>query len=265
MSRPFVRFPVNHHLAQIVERAELATGWRIGIVGLEGALFNGDEPENPGQWPNMSRFADSWAARVTLWPVRGLEVQGSLRLGSFPGAPPGMRGSTSRSGARRRGCSEWWDARRSMACWSGPAPKRATTFSCSPRCWRKGRYSPDGTDSGTGSSGRGGRKRNGYFDNLYRSPRPLLDNSIVGQTRWTLHTINYALQLSLAQGRFGVQPFVEFTFGHGERHRRAAYSRLRRCTARTTCAASRWGCDSTSAARWDGWDDTERWQYLMNN
>ena len=30
MSRPFVRFPVNHHLAQIVERAEIATGWRLG-------------------------------------------------------------------------------------------------------------------------------------------------------------------------------------------------------------------------------------------
>ena len=29
------------------------------------------------------------------------------------------------------------------------------------------------------------------------------DNSILGQSRWTLHTINYALQLSLAQGRFG--------------------------------------------------------------
>jgi len=41
----------------------------------------------------------------------------------------------------------------------------------------------------------------------------LIDNSIVGQTRWTLHTINYALQLSLAHGTFGVQPFVEFTFG----------------------------------------------------
>ena len=35
----------------------------------------------------------------------------------------------------------------------------------------------------------------------------------MGQTRWTLHTINYALQLSLAHGKFGVQPFVEVTFG----------------------------------------------------
>ena len=40
-----------------------------------------------------------------------------------------------------------------------------------------------------------------------------MDNSILGQSRWTLHTINYALQFSLAQGKFGVQPFVEFTFG----------------------------------------------------
>lgn len=52
-----------------------------------------------------------------------------------------------------------------------------------------------------------------FFDNPCRSPQPLLDNSIVGQTRWTLHTIDYVLQLSLAHGRLGVQPFVEVTFG----------------------------------------------------
>ena len=61
-----------------------------------------------------------------------------------------------------------------------------------------------------------------YFDNLFRSPRPLLDNSIVGQSEWTLHTINYALQLALAGGKVGVQPFVEVTFGQVTRHRRGA-------------------------------------------
>ena len=213
MSRPFVRFPVNHHLAQIVERAEIATGWRLGIGRARGRRLQRRRAGEPGPVAEHEPLRRFLGRAGDLWPVRGLEVQGSHRLGSFAGAPPGSRarpGEVERVGAA---CSDWWDARRSMACWNGPAPRRATTRSCSPRCWRKDRSSPAGTESGTGSSAPGDRKRSGYFDNLFRSPRPLLDNSIVGQTRWTLHTINYALQLSLAQGRFGVQPFVEVTFG----------------------------------------------------
>lgn len=212
MSRPFVRFPVNHHLAQIVERAEIATGWRLDLVGVEGALFNGDEPENPGQWPNLSRFADSWAARVTLWPVRGVEVQGSFASVMSP--------------EHRRG------AGLDQAKWSASARFQRVVG----RTGIYGLVEWARTEEGDNAfvfasvlaegSVVAGRHRFGYrvertgrpeeeryFDNPYRSPRPLLDNSIVGQTRWTLHTINYALQLSVAHGKVGVQPFVEVTFG----------------------------------------------------
>ena len=212
MSRPFVRFPVNHHLAQIVERAEVATGWRLGPVGVEGAVFNGDEPENPGQWPNLNRFGDSWAARLTVWPVRGLEVQGShAQVNS-----PEHRGGSGLDQSK-------WSASARMQRVAGRTAIYALLE------WAR-------TDEGSDAfvfesvlaeaSVLAGRHRMGYriertgrpeeeryFDNLFRSPRPLLDNSIVGQTQWTLHTINYALQLSLAHGKFGVQPFVEVTFG----------------------------------------------------
>ncbi|HZI74571.1 MAG TPA: hypothetical protein VFD73_11255, partial [Gemmatimonadales bacterium] len=56
MSRPALRYPVNHHLAQILERAVAILGVRAGPVLLEGGLFNGDEPERPSQWPKISRF-----------------------------------------------------------------------------------------------------------------------------------------------------------------------------------------------------------------
>ena len=51
MIRPPLRYPVNHHFAQILERAVLIGAGRQGPVTLELGLFNGDEPERPDQWP----------------------------------------------------------------------------------------------------------------------------------------------------------------------------------------------------------------------
>jgi len=66
MSRPAVAFPVNHHWSQVLERAFVAAAVSAGPAMIEGALFNGDEPESPGQWPQWNRFADSWSLRATL-------------------------------------------------------------------------------------------------------------------------------------------------------------------------------------------------------
>ena len=212
MSRPFVRFPVNHHLAQIVERAEIATGWRFGLVGVEGGVFNGDEPENPGQWPSLSRFGDSWAARLTLWPLRGLELQGSFASVNSPEHRPGSGLDQAKWSASARfqrvvgrtgiyGLLEWARTEEGVnafvyASVLAEASVLAGRHRIGYRVERTGRPEEER-----------------LFDNPFRSPRPLLDNNIVGQTRWFLHTINYAVQLSLLHGAFGAQPFVEFTFG----------------------------------------------------
>ncbi len=67
MSRAFVRYPVNHHWAQILERAVAGIQLGIGPALLEGSRFNGDEPERPGQWPRITgRFGDSWSLRATV-------------------------------------------------------------------------------------------------------------------------------------------------------------------------------------------------------
>jgi hypothetical protein len=212
MSRPFVRFPVNHHLAQIVERAEIATGWRAGLAGLEVAVFNGDEPESPGQWPSMSRIADSWATRVTLWPVRGLELQGSYASVNSPEHRPGAGLDQAKWSASARmqrvvgrtgiyGLLEWARTQEGdNAFVFASVLAEASVLAGRHRIGYRIEH-----------TGRPEEER--YFDNLFRSPRPLLDNSIVGQSMWTLHTINYALQLALASGKVGVQPFVEVTFG----------------------------------------------------
>lgn len=81
MSRPLLKFPVNHHLAQILERGLVIAAVARGPVMLEAALFNGDESTRPQDLPNWSRLGDSWAARATVTPMDGaaghLELQAS--------------------------------------------------------------------------------------------------------------------------------------------------------------------------------------------
>jgi hypothetical protein len=66
MVRPFEKYPTNHHHAQILERALIVGAVRVARALLEGAIFNGDEPQDPRDAPNANRFGDSWAARATF-------------------------------------------------------------------------------------------------------------------------------------------------------------------------------------------------------
>ena len=52
MMRPFAAYPVNHHLAQILERYVVTAAVRRGALTVEAALFNGDEPASPGAPPD---------------------------------------------------------------------------------------------------------------------------------------------------------------------------------------------------------------------
>ena len=77
MVRPFVKYPANHHLSQILERWIVVVGARAGPFTLEGGLFNGDEPTGPRSLGLLDRFTDSWSVRATLRPANGLEAQAS--------------------------------------------------------------------------------------------------------------------------------------------------------------------------------------------
>ena len=78
MVRPFEKYPVNHHISQVVERLLASLAVSSGPVLLEAARFNGDEPEYPSDFPNSGRLWDSWAGRVTLKPISELELQSSV-------------------------------------------------------------------------------------------------------------------------------------------------------------------------------------------
>ena len=89
MSRPFVRFPVNHHLAQVPERLIGVAALAVGPLTVEGGLFNGDEPTGTTSLGELDRFGDSWTARITLRPAAGLELQGSYATVESPEVPFG--------------------------------------------------------------------------------------------------------------------------------------------------------------------------------
>jgi hypothetical protein len=89
MTRPFVKYPFNHHLAQVLERWAAVGALRVGRVAIEGAAFNGDEPDGPRSLGERERFGDSWASRVTLWPIDALELQASHARVESPEHPDG--------------------------------------------------------------------------------------------------------------------------------------------------------------------------------
>lgn len=210
MMRPSLRYPVNHHLAQILERAVVIAAWRAGPLRAEAGLFNGDEPERPGQWPRIGgRFGDSWSARLTLVPVMGAELQGSHARVHSPEHRPGagtdqvkwsLSAGWSRPGGRvpLSGLLEW--ARTSEA--GGFFAFRSLLLE---GAWHPGvqrlYYRFERTE-------RPEEERISFF----RSRRPHLENSILGTTRWTIHTLGYDLGLAVAEGVM-VRPLLELSAG----------------------------------------------------
>ncbi len=93
MVRPFVKYPVNHHHAQVIERIQVAGALRLGHAARGGTLehgyFNGDEPVDPFTAPQWSRFGDSHATRVTVMPAAGIELQASRAFVRSPGITQG--------------------------------------------------------------------------------------------------------------------------------------------------------------------------------
>ena len=84
MMRPLVKYPLNHHLSQILERATFIGALRLGPAVVEGATFGGDEPTHPSALPNLRRFGDSWSVRATVLPLQHTELQASYARVASP-------------------------------------------------------------------------------------------------------------------------------------------------------------------------------------
>ncbi|MEO8577171.1 MAG: hypothetical protein ABI556_10745 [Gemmatimonadales bacterium] len=204
MSRPFVKYPVNHHLAQLLERAFVGASFRSGHVGLEVASFNGDEPQSAYDMPNWDRFADSWSARVTGYQG-GLEVQGSVAHVESPEQPRGggldhrkLSGSVRYQSGNGYGLVEFAKTKEldgattaftfNSALAEGSFTRNAVTFAL--------------------RAERTERPEEERLVNVFRTPRPHSDLSILGRTRWDVLSI--AASRSYVIRRMGaVAPFVE--------------------------------------------------------
>ena len=209
MVRPFEKYPVNHHLSQILERLVAIAAVEKGPLTGELGTFNGDEPTGPSASPNFDRFGDSWAARLTLSPFAGAELSASVASVTSPELRAGHGLDQRKASVAARFSRE------------------------TPTTWRYGliEYAhTDDRDRGeqvTGLSSllgeaavcsrgvvvaarveRTDRPEEEQLNDPFRTPRPSLDLSNLGVSRWTTVTAS----VSSPAARFGIasaRPFVE--------------------------------------------------------
>ena len=210
MMRPFVGYPVNHHLAQILERYVAIGAVRRSRFSFEAGLFNGDEPRSAGAPPNADRFGDSWAARATVAATRDIEVQGSYAFVTSPEIAEGA-GLDQRkwsaaarfdraSGRLRSALIEWarTDAlignlrANSFTSVLGEASLAVRSFTIS------GRY-----ENTT-------RPEEQRLLDPFRTSRNPTDLGIIGITRWQIGTA--AVSWARTLGPFDVAPFAEAAY-----------------------------------------------------
>lgn len=209
MTRPVLRYPVNHHWSQVLERAMVLGQVRYRRLILEASLFNGDEPESPTSWPNLDRFGDSWALRGQLAPVEGLELQLSRASVQSPEHRPG-------AGLQHR---QWNASARLHQSGTAGAPYLLVEWARTDV--EQGRFTFSSLlAEGAISLGRIRpyyrleRTERPEEERLsgFRSPRPPHDDAILGISRWTIHTAG--LTARLWSGRqWSIQPALEVTAG----------------------------------------------------
>lgn len=209
MSRPFVKYPANHHYAQILERAVLMIAVGTGRWVAEGGLFNGDEPASAGDVPALSRFGDSWAARATLLPFAGTELQASYARVASPEFEAGhgldqrklsasLRFERERGGVSRYALLEW---------------ARSEELADGERAFRFGSVLAEGQRQSSRLAiglrlERTTRPEEERLLDPFRTPQPHSDFNILGITRFSIVTAKVGKPLSLARGA-PLLPFVE--------------------------------------------------------
>lgn len=214
MMRPFAKYPLNHHYAQLLERAQVVGGVRWRGLLVEGARFNGDEPTGPEAAPRRDRFADSWAARLTLLPGAGIELQGSVARVESPEQALGGGLDQDKASASARWAPPSGD-RYVLAEWAhteevdeGRVAFGFTTLLAEGGArWR-------GLDLALRLE-RTDRPEDERLDDLFRTPVPHHDESILGLTRWSGATVVVSapgLPWGVARAGWRAAPFVEATW-----------------------------------------------------
>ena len=211
MARPFEKYPINHHLAQILERAVVIGAVRARGWILEAGAFNGDEPTAPGDTPNPKRYLDSWSGRVTYLPWSQGELQASYARVKSPENPSGQGTDQRKQSASIR----LEDAQHSGYAlleyartrdYAGRTPSFVYT-SLLAETWA--RYD---SFSGALRIERTERPDEERLTNEFRAAVPATDLSIAGRSRWTIISARVAAGLTLP-ARVAMEPFAEIARG----------------------------------------------------
>lgn len=209
MMRPFEKYPVNHHLAQVLERIVAIVAVRRGPIVGELGTFNGDEPITPSSSPNLRRFGDSWAARLTAVPASSVELSGSIARVASPEVREGQgldqhKASVVARFSRETGNSSRYALLEYARTGDYDRGERITTLSS---LLGEAAYCRAGVIV-AGRVERTDRPEEEQLVDPFRTPRPSLDLSNLGVSRWTTLTGS----LSAPRGRIGIvsgRPFVE--------------------------------------------------------
>jgi hypothetical protein len=210
MTRPFAAYPVNHHLAQILERYVAVAAVRRGPVAIEGAVFNGDEPMSPGSPPDASRFADSWAVRATVTPRSFGEVEASFASVTSPELATGggrdqrkwsVGGHLTRAAGPVRGALVEWAMTDELV--GDLRTNRFTSFLAEASAGVR-RLTVSGRFENTV------RPEEERLLDPFRFARTPTDLGIIGITRWRMGTV--AVSAPVNAGRVDAAPFLEATY-----------------------------------------------------
>ena len=218
MVRPFEKFPVNHHLAQVLERVVSIAAVRKGPLIGEFGVFGGDEPTSPSSSPNFSRFGDSWSTRVTLLPFSGMELSGSLANVISPEVRDGHGLDQRKSSIVARFSKETADSwRYAMLEYAHTGERdRGELINRLSSILGEAAYCAKGF-VGAARIERTDRPEEEQLVDPFRTPRPEVDLSNLGISRWTTVTGSLTSP-AIRVGPVSTRPFVEvarMAVGHG--------------------------------------------------
>lgn len=245
MMRPFVKFPVNHHHAQLPERVQGVAAVRLArgahALVAEQGWFNGDEPTGPWASPQWRRLGDSRATRLTAQrrtPGGRWELQGSRAVVRSPGIIQGGAFDHHQQSVSLRFGREDQGAGHAAAHAShGAVPDglryllvegaRTDEGADGVRAFRYESLLLEGAWVRRGwqlavRAERTDRPEPERLLNLYRTPSGHIDFQVVGITRFDVLTAQLALPPRRLPRAGAVLPFVEVAAAHPVARRRPA-------------------------------------------
>jgi len=207
MARPFEKYPINHHLAQILERAVAIGTLRAGRWIFEGGAFNGDEPTSPGDTPNRNRYWDSWSGRITFVPWPQGEFQTSYARVKSPENPDGGGADQRKQSASIR-LEDVQHSGYALFEWARTGDYVGSTRSFAYTSLLAETWARYDRLNGALRIERTERPDEQRLVDPFRTPVPATDLGIAGRSRWTIITARAAASFVNARA-FSLEPFAE--------------------------------------------------------